>query len=108
MRTAVGAVSKETVAANTAIGKSSTDAAASQGKLVASVEQTRQAWEEAGGDMDVFARKLAALSGASEQTQAPLQRLTDSTRAITLAQLQAIEMDKRYEASKTASYQRVT
>lgn len=100
--------------------------ASETGKLTATVEQSRAAWAAAGGDMNKFAGELAKLVAGEKAAQSSVsgtntalkdippsvkpadesvKRLTDSTRAMTLAQIAAIDMDKKMEASKRGSAQ---
>ena len=70
-------------------------------KQAVTVEQARAAWAAGGGDMHKFALELEKMVTATASVPATLNRITDSTRRMTLMQMEAIAMNEKLAASTT-------
>lgn len=67
-------------------------------KQAVTVEQSRAAWAASGGDMHKFALELKAIADAANPVPPALNHITDSTRRMTLMQMEAISINEKMGA----------
>lgn len=67
-------------------------------KQAVTVEQARVAWATSGGDMHKFALELERMANAANPVSPALKQITDSTRKMTLAQIEAIAINEKMSA----------